>query len=256
MTSKLARKLIPAVAALLLVPFSALAQDGALSLSTSTSAEFGEHVATGADQAVYIYVEDGENVSNCVDSCTNNWHPVVVDAGAEVAAEGNVDASLIATFERADGTTQVSYAGHPLYTSRHDDPGETRGQQVGRGTFILVNVAGEGITEAVEQEAVELDPAVLEQLMADGGEVYRLNCAACHGAEGQGGAGPKIAENSFVGQLDSVVSQVLNGFPAHGMPPFRDVLDDAQISSLLTYLRASFGNDYGPVLEEEVTQRR
>lgn len=247
-----------AVAAMMLMPFMATAQEegGAVALSSTVSSSFGEHLTTGDNLALYIYVEDEENVSNCVDACARNWPPLLAGEDGDVELAEGMNADLVGTIERADGSLQVTYAGQPLYTSRHDVPGETRGQRVGRDTFHLVSLEGLAITEEVEAETVAVDEETLEQLMTDGESVYRMHCAACHGAEAQGGVGPGLANNVFVGNTSSVIEQVLNGFPDHGMPAFRGILDDHHIASLLTFVRSSFGNDFGPVLEEEVAERR
>src|SRR5690554_2246439 len=109
MSRQYLRKFVPAIAALLLVPFAVFAQDesAAVGLTTSMSAEFGEYVATSENLAVYAYVEDTDGVSTCLDACTNNWHPVIVDAGVDVAVDGNVNAELVGTTERPDGSLQV-----------------------------------------------------------------------------------------------------------------------------------------------------
>lgn len=246
------------VAAMMLVPFMATAQEeaGGVALSSAQSASFGEHLVTGDNLPLYLYVEDGENMSNCVDVCATNWPPFLAGEDGNVDLADNLTADLFGTFERADGSLQVSYAGHPLYTSRHDVAGETRGQRIGRDTFNLVSLEGLAITEEVEAEVVALDEETMEQLIADGESVFRMNCVACHGAELQGGVGPALANNPFTGNTSSFIEMVLNGFPDHGMPAFRGILDDQQMSNLLTFIRNTHGNDYGPVLEEEVAERR
>jgi|SRR5690625_2346172 len=210
----------------------------------------------GANLALYVYVEDEENVSNCVDACARNWPPFLAGEDGNVELAEGMDPDLVGTIERADGSLQVTYAGQPLYTSRHDTPGETRGQRVGRDTFHLISLEGLAITEEVEAEVVALDEETMEQLIADGESVFRMNCVACHGAELQGGVGPALANNPFTGNTTSFIEMVLNGFPDHGMPAFRGILDDQQLSSLLTFIRNTHGNDFGPVLEEEVAGRR
>lgn len=256
MSSKFSRNFLIAVSALIIVPFMALAADATAGLSSATSEEYGEYLTTSDGFAVYQFVRDSEDESACVGSCTNNWYPVLAGVDGDVAVEGDVDADLVGTVVREDGSVQITYGGHPLYTSRHDDVGETNGQNIGRESFNLVSLAGEPITEAAEAAAVELDEEVLAGLMADGENVYRMHCAACHGDQGQGGVGPSLAANAFLNDTNSLIDQVLVGFPEHGMPPFAGVLDDHEISSLLTFIRSSFNNDYGPVLEEEVAQRR
>ena len=237
-----------AVAAMMLLPFMATAQEesGAVALSSAVSSSFGEHLTTGDNLALYVYVED----------CARNWPPFLAGEDGNVELAEGMNAELVGTIERADGTLQVTYAGQPLYTSRHDVPGETRGQRVGRDTFHLISLEGLAITEEVEADAVALDEETLEELVAAGADVYRMNCTACHGAELQGGVGPALANNPFTGNKSSLIEQVLNGFPDHGMPAFRGILDDQQMASLLTFIRNTHGNDFGPVLEEEVAERR
>jgi predicted lipoprotein with Yx(FWY)xxD motif len=58
---------------------------------------------------------------------------------------GDVDASLLGTSARDDGTLQVTYNGHPLYHFAGDQaPGDTNGQGVG-GIWFVVSPAGDPI---------------------------------------------------------------------------------------------------------------
>lgn len=144
------------IAAMMLLPFAATAQEdaGATALSSAVSSDWGEHLTTGDNLGLYLYVEDGENLSNCVDVCVTNWPPFLAGEDGNVDVADGHDADLFDTFEREDGGLQVSYAGHPLYTSCHDEPGEARGQRIGRDTFHLVSLERLAITEEVEQEVV------------------------------------------------------------------------------------------------------
>ena len=66
----------------------------------------------------------------CEGECASAWPPFVVSGGAEAVSAGDqVDASLVSTTTRGDGSTQVTYNGYPLYYFVQDDgPGSTNGQ--------------------------------------------------------------------------------------------------------------------------------
>ncbi|MDM0115145.1 c-type cytochrome [Variovorax sp. J22R133] len=104
--------------------------------------------------------------------------------------------------------------------------------------------------------------------MARGAKVYDQQCAYCHGDQGQGKAGdfPPLAGNRGVtaahpANLIQIVR--LGGYPPTtqgnprpaGMPPFGSQLDDSQIAAVLTYVRASWGND-APAVTSGDTLRR
>jgi len=83
-----------------------------------------------------------------------------------------------------------------------------------------------------------------------GEQVYAAICRGCHMADAKGaqGAGtyPALAENPRLAAAAYPALVVLNG--KSGMPPFRRYLDDAQVASVVNYVRANFGNRYTDVL--------
>ncbi|MEN5160632.1 c-type cytochrome [Achromobacter spanius] len=108
-------------------------------------------------------------------------------------------------------------------------------------------------------------PAAMEL----GGKLYRQQCAQCHQADGKGSgtAWPALAGNPTVTAPSPVnaIRMVLDGgyAPAtaanprpHGMPPFGQVLNDNDISMLVTYIRNSWGNEAGAVSGLEVKRAR
>lgn len=115
-------------------------------------------------------------------------------------------------------------------------------------------VLGENRAEPVDEECVALKIALVAfamlasapaaaQAPPDGAALFAGNCAACHQAKGQGipGAFPALAGDKFVvGEPGAVAATVLNG--RGGMPSFRDVLSDAQLAAVVSYVRGSWGN--------------
>ena len=98
----------------------------------------------GADgMTLYLFTNDSEGTSNCYDGCAASWPPLLTDGEPE-AGDG-VDAALLGTTERADGTTQVTYNGLPLYFFASDQSaGDTSGQGVG-GVWYVVSPGGEAV---------------------------------------------------------------------------------------------------------------
>ncbi len=80
-------------------------------------------------------------------------------------------------------------------------------------------------------------------LAADGEHMFLQSCAACHKPTGLGvpGAFPALAGDKFVtGDPKDPIGRVLNG--RGGMPSFANDLSDADIATILTYVRGAWGN--------------
>jgi predicted lipoprotein with Yx(FWY)xxD motif len=64
--------------------------------------------------------------SACYGACAEEWPPLLTEG--EPGAEGGAVETKLSTLERKDGTLQVTYYGHPLYTYTGDQkPGEANG---------------------------------------------------------------------------------------------------------------------------------
>ena len=63
-------------------------------------------------------------------------------------AAGGVDASLLGTTKRSDGSNQVTYNGHPLYYYAHEGPGEVECHDIAThgGLWWVVTPAGDRVT--------------------------------------------------------------------------------------------------------------
>ena len=77
----------------------------------------------------YFEKDKGSAKSACYGACASVWPPLTTSGAAK--ATGGAEASKLGTTERSDGTTQVTYAGWPLYTYTADTkPGEANGTDV------------------------------------------------------------------------------------------------------------------------------
>jgi predicted lipoprotein with Yx(FWY)xxD motif len=86
---------------------------------------------------VYLFESDKGGKSTCTGGCAQAWPPVT---GSAMAAAGAASSKL-GTLTRSDGTTQVTYNGHPLYFFAKDkDDGDAYGQasrQFGAKWYVL-----------------------------------------------------------------------------------------------------------------------
>lgn len=105
--------------------------------------------------------------------------------------------------------------------------------------------------------------------MARGGKLYEQHCAQCHGESGEGavGAYPPLAGNRAVTMAvpANLIRVVLSGgYPPstrgnprpYGMPPFSQVLNDADVAAVVTYVRGAWSNDAEPVSHFDVYRNR
>lgn len=91
----------------------------------------------------------------------------------------------------------------------------------------------------------------------DGKAIFAKNCAACHLANGKGipGAFPALAGSAFVqGAPNELATVLLKG--RGGMPDFSASLGDQDIALVLSYVRATWGNQAAPIVDADVAALR
>jgi predicted lipoprotein with Yx(FWY)xxD motif len=110
-------------------------------VSTRHDGKLGTILDAGArHMTVYLYTPDTGSSSTCTGACAAAWPPVTTH-GAPTAS-GGASAGKLGTTTRTDGTTQVTYAGHPLYYYAKDgDSEDAYGQGVG-GIWYVLDAAG------------------------------------------------------------------------------------------------------------------
>jgi predicted lipoprotein with Yx(FWY)xxD motif len=124
----------PTTAAAATIPAPVAATGPTLKLARVTN--FGLFLTDDADRTLYAFDKDTKDSSNCVGNCLQSWPPYTV-RGMPQAAQG-INAALISTFVRAEGTTQAEYDGHPLYYYSGDtNPGDFKGHGVGNVWHVL-----------------------------------------------------------------------------------------------------------------------
>jgi predicted lipoprotein with Yx(FWY)xxD motif len=97
-------------------------------ISLGEAAGVGKILVDSEGMTLYYFQKDqkGSGKSKCEGACAEAWPPLTTEGEPEAMA--GVKASMLGTIEREDGTTQVTYAGWPLYTFVEDKkPGEDNG---------------------------------------------------------------------------------------------------------------------------------
>jgi predicted lipoprotein with Yx(FWY)xxD motif len=79
---------------------------------------------------LYLYTHDKTASSSCFGVCERVWPPATVSGRPTAASE--ISLPKLTTISRPDGSTQLVYNGHPLYTFSED----TRGGQLGGEGFL------------------------------------------------------------------------------------------------------------------------
>jgi predicted lipoprotein with Yx(FWY)xxD motif len=126
-------------------PSPAAGGSGAATVALANS-DLGKILVDGKGRTLYRFEADKGTTSTCDGACASAWPPLTTE-GKPIAASG-VSAAKLGTTERSDGTTEVTYNGHPLYTYAGDStPGQTTGQgSNGFGAeWYVLSAAGNGI---------------------------------------------------------------------------------------------------------------
>jgi predicted lipoprotein with Yx(FWY)xxD motif len=141
------------------------AASGGGTVSAAEISGLGTVLVNSKGMTVYMFAKDQGTTSSCYGTCEQGWPPVLAE-GKPTAGEGAMSSQL-GTTERKDGTMQVTYAGHPLYTFVEDKaPGEATGNEsiAFGGKWSVMDEAGEAVAgtgtsgeteEAPEEETSE-----------------------------------------------------------------------------------------------------
>lgn len=111
--------------------------------------------------------------------------------------------------------------------------------------FMVVLIVGFAVYLWLEPTAradsLEEHTIVLEEM---GAELYGLNCASCHGADGEGGLGPALNSEQFLTSADDdqINALISVGIPGSQMSAylleFGGPLTAEEIDGLTTFLRS------------------
>lgn len=113
-------------------------------LGLGSIATLGSYVTGANGMSLYLFTRDTATSSACTGECAVNWPPLTVAAASDVTAGTGISGAL-GTITRADGTLQVTLAGHPLYYFKNDAAaGDVNGQGI-NGVWYLVAADGSAL---------------------------------------------------------------------------------------------------------------
>jgi predicted lipoprotein with Yx(FWY)xxD motif len=107
--------------------------------------QYGSILFGSSNQAIYLFEKETSATSQCYGPCAEAWPPVLTKG--EPRARDGVEAKLLGTTERDDGSVQVTYNGHPLYYYVEDPAGEVLCHNVEEfgGLWLVVEPGGEAV---------------------------------------------------------------------------------------------------------------
>ena len=113
---------------------------------TAHASRFGKVLFDGSGRALYLFKRDKSSRSTCSGACAKAWPPFLTTKAPNAGAGAR--AGLLGTTKRADGTVQVTYAGHPLYYFSGDTkPGQINCENVVEfgGLWLVVSPNGAAV---------------------------------------------------------------------------------------------------------------
>jgi len=128
---------------------AASASSGAGAAIDAKKSGLGTILVDSKGMSLYLFEKDKGPKSSCSGACAAAWPPVT-STGAATAGAGIAKAKL-GTTTRSDGTKQVTYNGHPLYTYAGDSsPGQTKGEALKQfgAEWYLLSPAGKKVEKA------------------------------------------------------------------------------------------------------------
>lgn len=228
-------------------------------LGAVENVEYGMHLVDADGMTVYAFLPDEAGDSTCYGDCADAWPPLLApedDLGAALG-EG-VDADLVGTVERDDGSMQLTYDGWPLYLFAQDAAaGDVAGQGAAERWYVVAP-NGDLIGTEADDASTGSGGGDVAALMQEGEVVYGKVCASCHGENGDEELASHVVQ--IVGNERGVedearlVRRILWG--GSYMPGLASSLSDREVAAVATFVRNSWGHDYGPVSEEVVAEWR
>lgn len=136
-------------------------------------------------------------------------------------------------FGHSWGTSRLSHAGANLSST---------------GTALRMAQREAEEAMAPDRRAEPVGEALVALLKAPaaisaGEAVFKANCVACHGDQGQGVVGPNLVDRYWIhgNSAEDVIMSIANGYPEKGMPAWKPVLGPEKVRQAAAYIRSIHG---------------
>jgi predicted lipoprotein with Yx(FWY)xxD motif len=108
----------------------------------TADSEFGTMLYDATGQPIYLFTAESGDRPACYDDCAADWPPVLTTDPPRGVADVRLE--LLGSTRRSDGSTQVTYAGHPLYYYAHEGKYQVLCHDVEEygGTWLVVRPDG------------------------------------------------------------------------------------------------------------------
>ena len=106
-------------------------------LAVVTNSKLGKIIVAASGKTVYLYMPDETSTTSTVPAALKSAWPAVTASGTSTV-DASLDKTKLAVDPQPDGTKQVAYNGHLLYTFQGDAaPGSASGERLGGIWFVL-----------------------------------------------------------------------------------------------------------------------
>ena len=142
---------------------------GTTAIVKLSSSPFGQILTDAQGNTLYVFMKDTGTTSNCTTACSQIWPPM---AASGTPAGTGIAASDLATTTRADGTTQLTFFGHPVYHYAADtSAGDTAGEGVHGfgGLWYVVNKSGDPVKSASGSTSTTMNTQTTQASSSGGG---------------------------------------------------------------------------------------
>ena len=96
----------------------------------------GDVLVDSQGMTLYMFTPDTSSTSACYGPCAAVWPPLTLNGKLRAAI--GLQTPLLGTIQRTDGSTQITYGGHPLYYFAKDaKAGDTNGQGLFTKWWVL-----------------------------------------------------------------------------------------------------------------------